>query len=106
MSLTFVACMYACMCVVWCDGGGEEGVQHLFSSGVQGVPGCSVGVLICTPFSSLLATRYSILLFGLFVFFLRAPYSVTVFFYSLGVPIANQLEKVFVPQPGVGAWDR
>ena len=78
--------------------------QSLFSSGVQGMPGRSVGVLFSSPFPSLLATWRNILPFGLFAFFIRAPHSLTVLLHSLGIPIANQLEEVLVPQPGVGAW--
>lgn len=79
-------------------------VNVCFSSGVQRVPRRSVGVLVHFSFPSLL-TRGHILPFGLFAFFIRAPHSLAVFFHPLGIPVADQLQKLLVPQPGVGAWD-
>lgn len=78
--------------------------ESLLSSGVQGVPGSSVGVLPSLSFHSLLTSQRNILFFSLFTFLIRAPHSLTVLFHFLSIPIANQLEEFLVPQPGVGAW--
>ena len=90
--------MYVCVCVFVC--------VRSVSSGAHGVPGRSVGVLLRSPLPSLLASRSNVLPFGLFALLIRAPHSLAVLLHSLGVPIADQLEELLVPQPGVGARQR
>ncbi|TNN86249.1 hypothetical protein EYF80_003666 [Liparis tanakae] len=35
----------------------------------------------------------------------RAPHSLTVLLHLLSIAVANQLEELLVPEPGVGPWD-
>ena len=93
-------CVCVCVCVGVCV------CVRSVSSGAHGVPGRSVGVLLCSPLPSLLATRRDVLPFGLFALLIRAPHSLAVLLHSLGVPVADQLEELLVPQPGVGARQR
>lgn len=99
-SLTFVPRVWVCLCVCL-----YVVVGASVSSGVQGVSGCSVGVL-CSPFPSLLTAQRNISTFVLLVFFARAPNSLAVLFHPLRISVANQLEEIFVPEPGMEtrAW--
>lgn len=93
------------ICVFVCSSSGIG--QCVFSLGVQGVSGSPVGVLVCSPFPSLLPTQ-RISAFVLLVFFAGAPNSLAVLFHSLRVSVADELEEIFVPEPGMGTrpWGR
>lgn len=89
------------ICVFVCSSIG----QCVFSLGVQGVSGSPVGVLLCSPFPSLLPTQ-RISAFVLLVFFAGAPHSLAILFHSLRVSVADELEEIFVPEPGIGTRPR